>query len=98
MIRFKIFCVLLLCIFVVDGWTECRPAASRYSISARPRDVNANIAVGSQDYSVNDRGAIAFDTSGSGGSVGVGYATLQPTSGVTPSAYLTFQFRENNIL
>ena len=28
----------------------------------------------------------------------VGYATLQSSGGATPSSYLTFQFRENNIL
>jgi hypothetical protein len=61
-------------------------------------DATTNIAVNSETYSINERGAQTFDTTGATPSVTVGYATLQSTGGSTPSSYLTFQFRENNIL
>ncbi len=96
--RVKLICALFLGIFVGNGWAQCNATAPRYSRVVRAMDSTARIAVNSQNYSINDRGAATFDTGGAGSSVGVGYATLQAGSGGTPASYLTFQFRENSVL
>src|SRR5579872_7168792 len=98
MLKLKILCVLMLGFLVADGWAQCHPTTARYISATRPMDSTGNIAVNSQTYSINEHGAQTFDTTGGTPSVTVGYATLQATGGATPSSYLTFQFRENNIL
>jgi len=50
-------------------------------------------------YSVPDRGAVTYNTLGSGSTVNVGYARVQPNTGSTaPAGYLTFSYRTNGVL
>ena len=49
-------------------------------------------------YSVPDRGAATYDTSGVG-TLAVGYARVQPNAGsTTPAGYLVFSYRANGVL
>ena len=98
MLKLKIVCVLLLGFLATDGWAQCHPTTAQFISAAHPMDLTAKNAVNSQTYSINERGAQTFDTTGATPSVTVGYATLQASGGATPSSYLTFQFRENAIL
>src|SRR5712692_6014691 len=50
-------------------------------------------------YSLSDGGAVTYQTDGSGSSLTVGYARLQPNTGsTTPAGYLSFSYRKNGVL
>jgi len=94
LMKCRVLAIFIFSIVAVDGWSQC---AARPEGLATPHSFAATAPVSSQSYSLPDRGAMTADTGGDGGS-SVGYARLQPSSGTTPSGYLTFQFRQNDIL
>ena len=66
MFKLKLLCIITLGFLVADGWAQCE-ARGASIISAprlRPMDTTGNIAVNSQTYSINERGAQTFDTTG----------------------------------
>src|SRR5689334_14546747 len=94
--KIRLLLVVLLATYTVNGWAQCRATADIQSGAQR---FAAAGALNSQSFSFSDRGAETYDTTGEGGGPTIGYARLQPNGGsTTPGAYLTFQFRKNDVL
>jgi hypothetical protein len=59
----------------------------------------AQFNVSAVDFTVRDRGATTFSTSGDRGALAVGYARVQPVAGAsTPSGFAVYGFRQGGVL
>jgi hypothetical protein len=98
MIRVKllIFMLVAACAAELDAAGPCGPqpdknsAATAYALTGLRNPTSFTIA---------ERGAATFDSSGTSTGITVGYARVQANSGSsTPAGYLIFSFRQNGVL
>jgi hypothetical protein len=101
MSRVKLFFLLMTLVYGVvwDASAQCTAKPSPKMQSTAPTS-SALIGLGNPStFTIADRGAETFDTSGSGSQVTVGYARVQAnTSSTTPSGYLIFSYPKNGVL